>query len=182
MGFKPTTKHMVIAIAGIIVVMIIFVLILMKKLGADMFEPEYKDDYGTYKEFRDDAGSFFVDAAPASAKNFKYYYRFKDDDTITIVSFDVDDKDLIELKKHYTLEFNSLSEYDKVIEDEKMKDGFIAEEGLDKVKDFISGAESDFRIHRYARKDGSSYRDSMCFAYRKSDNKVLIFDYYIKKK
>ena len=44
MGFKPTTKNMVIAIAGIIVVMIIFVIILMKKLGADMFDPEYKDD------------------------------------------------------------------------------------------------------------------------------------------
>ncbi|MCR5543733.1 MAG: hypothetical protein K6F55_06240 [Eubacterium sp.] len=60
-GFKETSKGMIIAIIGIIAAIILFVVILLVKLGgADFFGSGIKESYDSYNEFHEDTGKVII--------------------------------------------------------------------------------------------------------------------------
>ena len=177
-GFKETSKGMIIAIIGIIAAIILFVVILLVKLGgADFFGSGIKESYDSYNEFHEDAGiGFFPDTAPDSAKNFKYYHKDKDDDRIDIVSFDVDNTDMNALKKKYSSEFSELGEFDSVAELKTVEGDFTEKEGIQVLDDFLTGTVTDYKILRYGRNTRSSYDEWLGIITNKDTGKVIIFD------
>jgi hypothetical protein len=177
MGYKSTSPKMILAIIGIVLLIVAAGAVILIKMGAiSAFSDETKTSYESYKDFREDAGSFFLDTAPESAKDFKYYYSLKDNDMSSIVSFTIDDRDLLSMKNHYSSEFSSFGDSYKLTENEKVKSGFVKEEGIPYLEDFFSNNEADYKIFKYAKSDSATSKSWYGFLYNKSDGRVILFD------